>query len=292
MSNLPTRILLATDGSEDAALAARAAVDLSQKTGAELHVVHAWQTVPSAHFQSWTNNVFKQKARELLDVQTKKISDSGGKISESYLKKEPPAQAVVELAREINADLIVMGSRGNGPVKRILLGSVSEGVAHGAHVPVLILRGGDQSWPPSRIVAGEDSSEDARRAGELAANFAKLFGADMLLAHVVSLQWMVLKAKSQGTDMVDEGMRRAEEHLEQQAEDLEGLSGLRPRTRAEMGYPALTLAGIAEEEERTLLVIGSRGLNTIKRAMLGSVSSNVLRTVEGPVLVVPPQSDR
>ncbi len=57
-----------------------------------------------------------------------------------------------------------------------------------------------------------------------------------------------------------------------------------------MGYPALTLAGIAEEEKRTLLVVGSRGLNTVKRAMLGSVSSNVLRTVEGPVLVVPPQA--
>jgi nucleotide-binding universal stress UspA family protein len=83
-------------------------------------------------------------------------------------------------------------------------------------------------------------------------------------------------------------LRRAEEHLSEQAAELEGVSGIRPQFRASMGYPALTLAGIAEEEEGTLLVVGSRGLNTIKRAMLGSTSSNVLKTFEGSVLVVPP----
>ena len=46
MSTHPIKILLATDGSEDAALRARAAVDLSSRTGSELHVVHAWHTVP------------------------------------------------------------------------------------------------------------------------------------------------------------------------------------------------------------------------------------------------------
>jgi nucleotide-binding universal stress UspA family protein len=48
MNGFPNKILLATDGSEDAALAARAAIELSGETGAELHVVHAWQSVPSA----------------------------------------------------------------------------------------------------------------------------------------------------------------------------------------------------------------------------------------------------
>ncbi|MGB3633636.1 MAG: universal stress protein [Rubrobacteraceae bacterium] len=291
MSDLPTRILLATDGSEDATLAARAAIDLSQKIGAELHVVHAWQTVPSPHFETWINSSLEQEAQELLDEQKKKIEDSGGKVVEAYLRKNSPAEAIVGLANEIDADFIVIGSRGLGPVKRLLLGSVSEGVVHHAHVPVLILRGGDEAWPPKRMVVGEDASEDARRAGELAACIAELFGAEVLLAHVVSLQWMVLKAESQGTKAVDEVMRRAEEHLSEQAAELESSSGLRSKTRAVMGYPALTLAEISREEKQTLLAIGSRGLNAVKRVTLGSVSSNVLRTVEGPVLVVPP-SDR
>ncbi|CAN5823883.1 universal stress protein [soil metagenome] len=287
MDRLPNRILLATDGSEDASLAARAAVDLSQMTGAELHVVHAWQTVPSPHFDNWINSSLEQEARELLDEQTRRTEDLGGSVVEPYLRKGSPAATVVELAGEIGAELIVMGSRGNGPVKRILLGSVSEGVIHHAHVPVMVLRGGNESWPPRRIVVGQDSSEDARRAGELAARFAELFGAELLLAHVVSLQWMVLKAESQGTDAVDEVMRRAEAHLADQAQQLESSSGLHTQTRAVMGYPALSLAEIAKEEKQTILVVGSRGLSAVKRMALGSVSSNLLRTVEGPMLVTP-----
>lgn len=288
MDKLLNKILLATDGSEDAERAARAAVDLSHETGAELHVVHAWHTVPSPHFKGLVNTAFKEDARELLNKQTEKIEAAGGTVAEDHLVKDSAAQAIVALAAEIDADLIVMGSRGNGPVKRLLLGSVSEGVVHHTHVPVLLLRGEDDAWPPVRVVVGEDSSEDARRAGEFAARLAGIFEAEVLLAYVVPLQNMVLRAESQGKDVVDVMMRRTEEHLSEQAEELKSSSGLSPRTKAVMGYPALSLVGIAEEEKRTLLVIGSRGLNATKRAMLGSVSSNVLKTVESPVLVVPP----
>ncbi len=52
MSVLPGRILLATDGSEDAALATRAAVELSKKGGSELHLVHVWRDVPSPYTQA------------------------------------------------------------------------------------------------------------------------------------------------------------------------------------------------------------------------------------------------
>lgn len=292
MSVFPTKVLLATDGSEDAALASRAAVDLSRRAGAELHVVHAWQTVPSPHFESWISNAFEREARRILDEQVKEIETSGGNVAGDYLKKGPSHEAITGLAREIEADLIVMGSRGLGPVKRILLGSVSEGVVHHARVPVLLLRGGERAWPPVRVVVGEDASDNARRAGELAARVAGLFGADMLLVHVVPLQWLGLKAKFQGTDTVDEVMRRAQEHLEERAGELEGSPVGRPLTRTVIGYPAAVLAGMAGEERPTLLTVGSRGLNAVKRTMLGSVSSNALRTAEGPVLVVPPASRR
>ena len=154
MNSLIKIILLATDGSEDAVLAARAARELSQKTGAELHVVRAWQTVPSPHFEGWIHNTLEQEAREVLEEQTKKIRDSGAEISGFHLKKESPVKAILELASEIDADLIVMGSRGLGRLKRLATGSVSEGVAHNANVPVLMLRGGDEAWPPKPCNSG------------------------------------------------------------------------------------------------------------------------------------------
>ena len=89
----------------------------------------------------------------------------------------------MRLAEEIDADLIVVGSRGLGPIKRFALGSVSEGVVHHATCPVLVTRGGKEAWPPARILIGDDGSEAARRAGTLASEIGGLFGARGLLVH-------------------------------------------------------------------------------------------------------------
>jgi nucleotide-binding universal stress UspA family protein len=64
----PPIVLLATDGSEDAALAARAAIGLCETTGSELHVVHAWRSVPSTHFDAFLRVQFEKEGREVLDA--------------------------------------------------------------------------------------------------------------------------------------------------------------------------------------------------------------------------------
>ena len=75
---LPKRILLATDGSEDAALAARAAVDLAIGADAELHVAHAWQAVPTTRFDAFVRARLLAEARELLEAQVALLGEAGG----------------------------------------------------------------------------------------------------------------------------------------------------------------------------------------------------------------------
>lgn len=293
MESLPTRILLATDGSEDADLAARAAVDLSRKTGSELHVVHAWHTVPSPHFEGWINNALEREAREVLDEQTKKITDSGGKISGAYLKKESPAQAVLGLATEIDADLIVMGSRGAGRLRKLATGSVSEGVVHHAHLPVLMLRGGENAWPPGHIVVGEDGSEPARKAGELAAEIGRLSEAGMTLVRVYpELSEVYEEGRQMDPRMTDDELRRAEKELGERAGEIEVKLGKRPKISITVGDAAEDLLETAHGRngESALLAVGSRGLGPIKRFRMGSVSTKILRAAEGPVLVYPSEA--
>lgn len=290
MSPLPKTILLATDGSEDAALATRAAVDLSERTGAELHVVHAWQTVPTAHFEGMVNAAFKEDARELLNEQTKKIEDAGGTVAEAHLRKDSPAQAIVELATEIDADLIVMGSRGLGRLKRLVTGSVSEGVVHNAHLPVLLLRGGVDGWPPEHVVVGEDGSEPARRAGELAAELGRLIGAGMTLVRVYpELPEVYEEGRKMDPRTTDDELHRAEEELRERAGEIEAVFGSRPRISIAVGDAAEDLVETARgrKAENTLIAVGSRGLGPVKRLRMGSVSTKVLRAAEGPVLVSP-----
>jgi nucleotide-binding universal stress UspA family protein len=103
VSALLEKILLATDGSEDATLAARVAADLSTRTGAQLHVMHAWHTVPSTRFESFIRAQLEQVGR---------IKDGGGDVAEICLREGPTVDKVLDLAEEIGADLIVVGSRG------------------------------------------------------------------------------------------------------------------------------------------------------------------------------------
>lgn len=143
MSIFPTKILLAVDGSEEAALAARTAVDLAGQTGSEVHVVHVHRIlpVPYAYRGRYTEpEPPGGEARVLLNRQAKNIEDAGGTIAGTHLREGAPDAEVVALGEEIGAGLIVLGSRGLGGVRRALLGSVSDSVVRHAHCPVLVVR--------------------------------------------------------------------------------------------------------------------------------------------------------
>jgi nucleotide-binding universal stress UspA family protein len=146
MSIFPTTILLATDGSKEAQLAATTAADLTQKTNSELHVVTVGPDYPlyelpehPAEFEDVLREN-RREAKEMLEQQAKQIEEAGVTINETHLREGRAAEEIVEVAEEIGAGLIVMGSRGYGRLRRALLGSVSDAVVRHAHCPVTIVR--------------------------------------------------------------------------------------------------------------------------------------------------------
>jgi nucleotide-binding universal stress UspA family protein len=154
MTDFPTRILLATDGSEDAALAARTAVNLANKTGSELHIVYVEEvpkrlsTSEPTSFEEMIDPEFEEKMRQhaqaaasqRLEGQVQKIQEAGGQIAQAHARLGRPDAEIVHLAEELVAGIVVVGSRGEGGVRRALLGSVSDSVVRHAHCPVLVVR--------------------------------------------------------------------------------------------------------------------------------------------------------
>jgi nucleotide-binding universal stress UspA family protein len=157
VSIFPTKILLAIDASEEAALAAQTAADIANKTGSELHVVHArfalpWTTGYYSATESPTTSIgseeeARQRVLQWLDDQVERIEAQGGSVTQAYLRLGKPdegaitvAEQIVNLAEEIRAGLIVVGSRGLGGIRRALMGSVSDSVVRHAHCPVLVVR--------------------------------------------------------------------------------------------------------------------------------------------------------
>jgi nucleotide-binding universal stress UspA family protein len=158
MSIFPTKILLATDGSREAELAARTAADLAEKTVSELHLVHVfgiapwypiypeatapgeWVAQEDPMLEEDLQRTSEQRAREVLDTEVEKARSAGATVAQAYLREGGIATEIVTLAEDIGAGLIVMGSRGRGGIRRALMGSVSDSVVRHAHCPVLVVR--------------------------------------------------------------------------------------------------------------------------------------------------------
>jgi nucleotide-binding universal stress UspA family protein len=159
MSIFPTKVVLAIDGSEEASRAAEAAVELCEKTGSELHVVHVGEDfyltavsdldmvaqIRFAQDYAESEANFEQIAREVLDAEVEKVEAAGGTVAQAHLRVGRADAEIVDLAEEIEAGLVVLGSRGLGGVKRALMGSVSYSVVRHAHCPVLVVRRQDSA---------------------------------------------------------------------------------------------------------------------------------------------------
>ncbi len=114
MSIFPTKILLAADGSEEAALAARSAAELSEETDSEVHVVYVLPTEaqlvgPHLYSEEIRASVIEQAerdARSFLEEQAQRVSSEGGKVAEVHLRVGRPDKEIVRLAGVLDAGTI------------------------------------------------------------------------------------------------------------------------------------------------------------------------------------------
>lgn len=293
----PGRVLLATDGSEDASVAARAAVDLAVGGGAELHVVHVFHPAAPAEFAGVALGprspaVSEGDGRRLLEEQAALIEGNGGRVAGTHLRLGSPVDGILRTAEEVGAGLVVIGGRGLGGVGRLLLGSVSEGVVYHARCPVLVVR--EETWPPARVLLADDASEGAGEAARLAASIAGLVGADAVLVQVYP-RVLHDRLQDEGAPEVREALARAEDRLRERASGLAGLAHGPVRAAlvvdegtAGIDGVAVTLLDLAWEGGfPTLVAVGRRGGVAEGRRRMGSVSTKVIRAHAGPILVHP-----
>jgi nucleotide-binding universal stress UspA family protein len=133
-----TQIVVGADSSDTAREAVRKATELAKATGAQLHILTALniETGPSrAHGGGYVEH--DGPAKPLLD-DLRSYADELGVECTLHHESGEPAEALIRVAADLGADLVVVGNRGMKGVRRVL-GSVPNSVAHGAHCSVLIL---------------------------------------------------------------------------------------------------------------------------------------------------------
>jgi nucleotide-binding universal stress UspA family protein len=154
-------IVVGTDGSGPADEAVRRATEMASREGARLHLVTAfpdpqvlrdpttiWSNDPKGLMDSGRaggapaeNIDLRQVAESLLQRAAREAMSKGVEV-ETHVREGEPAEAILDVANQQHADLIVVGSRGLTGIKRYLLGSVSNKVSEHAHCSVMIVRAG------------------------------------------------------------------------------------------------------------------------------------------------------
>jgi len=294
MAKFPTRVLLATDGSAQAQQAAEMAAELSGRHGAELHVVYV-EPVPEAYVNAWSSadaefselvrGQAEKDAQAKADREVAKIKETGHEVTRAHGKVGQPEAEIVRLAEEIGAGLTVIGSRGLGPLRRALIGSVSNGVVRHAHSSVLVVRGSGRL--PGKILLANDGSEGAESASEVAAEIAATTGSELTI--LVALSLVTPYPSRLAQDTWGNTKHQASSFAEQEATRLSAETSTTVEGRLVLGRPDVEIVRAGEDLGADMIVVGSRGIGAVRRAVMGSVSDSVVRHAHCPVLVVRPE---
>jgi len=289
MSIFPTKILLAMDGSTEAELAAETATELAKHTGSELHVLHVLalpiDTQDPSSFEPEVRRQMEERTRATLEDLVGEIESSGGKVAGSHLGVGRPDAEIVEEAEEIGAGLIVMGSRGYGPIRQALIGSVSDSVVRHAHCPVLLVRGEPLAFP-TNILLATDGSEEADLASSTAVDVAERTGSELHVVHVGEVRPVYHPEWHGYITHYEELQQEAQRQLEGHVKRIESTGKTVARAHLRMGDPDTEIVGLAGRLGAGLIAVGSRGRGPLRRALMGSVSESVVRHAPCPVMVV------
>jgi nucleotide-binding universal stress UspA family protein len=288
------RVLCATDLSEAADWAIRAADHEARWHGAELvllHVVSVTYAGAPMSPEGMEHSLVQQEelASRIIDDLLERVERLTGRDAGQVsvmVEEGAPAATIVTQCDEIGADLIVLGGTGSSGDHRRLFGSVAEGVVKAAHVSVLVARPGGET---GRVLLATDFSRPAEPAAQLAADEAVRRCGSITALHSVEL---IAPAIAMGEPAAlppitfaaypaDEMRAAARERLADTLVRL-GISG---EIEVTEGDPGTAIVEAARRTQAELIVIGTSGHRGIDRLLLGSVALGVVRHAPCSVLV-------
>lgn len=288
-------LLAATDLSQYADLALDRAIELARHTGATLTIamIDSPLDLPSlgeasAHMTlGELDRSISRYVDEQLAVRVERATAAGA-TAQSIRRGGKPADALSDLAEQLDVDLIVVGHAGHTGVKRLVLGSVAERVAHRAPRPVLIARG-PAGAAFKKVLVATDFAAPAVRALEVARTIATP-DADVEAIHVWHYPtggWglAALGEHTQAMTALREALTRGPTERGAALVAAEQLAGRTLRFNLRHGPAAEIVADEASAGGFDLVAVGTYGSSGVRRLLLGSVASQIMRHAPCSVLV-------
>jgi nucleotide-binding universal stress UspA family protein len=292
------RVLVAIDGSAPGALAVDLVVDAAWPAGTQITVAEAVESGAGLFGGPWPALAMVQAEgleAEIRAEAERTVHHARGRLArpglavEAVVLRGRPAAAIIDRARDMRADLIVVGSRGHGRIESMVLGSVSAELIDHAPTPVLVARG----RRIERIVLAWDGSSCASRAADLLRAWPIFAGASVRVVSVadVEVPWWTGFPQPGSPELMPIYLEAADasrkQHdqlaLEMTAElQAAGLDATADRREGDAATQILAAASAARAD---LIVMGTHGRTGLAPLVIGSVARNVLRHATCSVLV-------
>ena len=296
------KALLAIDGSTESAFGLETAASFSWPAGSEVLVLTVLRPEADRYGGPWGVGVayipsddlwdgLGAERESLLEEAAVRLRERGLAVT-TLLTEGRAASIIVDTAREMGADLIVVGARGHGAIEAALLGSVSAEVVDQAPCAVLVARG------PSvgRILIGTDGSDVAMSAARFVGGCGLFGNSQVRVVHAVDVNptwWLgytpgdAAMAVNAYATVVTEGHRRGDEVTAATAARLRA-DDLEASTISVEGSAAAAILAEATSWRADLVVVGTRGNGLLKRLLLGSTARSVLHHAGASVLITKP----
>jgi nucleotide-binding universal stress UspA family protein len=298
-------ILFPTDLSERADQAFPLACSLARDCGARVVVLYVMppplgpELIEARH----RPDEYRRGPRQALH----RVQAPGDNVRvEHRLEEGNAAEVILEVARDLGAGLVVMGTHGRTGPGHLLFGSVAEAVLRKAPCPVLTVKapppatpGGGAAgarpgegrpegtilWPLRTILHPTDASACSREAFRLACSLARDHGARLIALRVTAVPDLVYEGYgTPGSPLAEE------EYVAEARKDVGELRpadpGLALERRVEEGDPAAEILRVAAEAGADLIVMGTHGRTGLRHLLLGSVAEQVVRKAPCPVLTL------
>jgi nucleotide-binding universal stress UspA family protein len=284
-------IIVGFDGSESARAALRCAIR-RRRDGTRVIVAH----VPAVSAAVLEHPYYYERDLERTQEYGRQVLEEAEALlppdvpTETRMPEGAPARALAELARELDADEIAVGSRGFGRFRGAALGSVSHALLHESDRPVVVvprraverelrLAATSDGREAPVLVVGYDGSDNSAAALDYATDRVRDLG-----GHVVAVCAFNAPPDWLGAPYYQHSL---DEQRERARELIRGLED-RPAVETDvvLGPPAEALTRTAQARDAAEIVVGARGLGRF-RAALGSVSHDLLHEADRPVVIVP-----
>lgn len=290
------KVLLALDGSAPSLVARDLVLSLPWPADTVVHLLAAYQ-VPV----DWTDGVgstmdwvgsledaIRDQFHDELRTHAAALVSRGLKV-EQHVSHGRAADAILDVAAQIEADLIVSGSRGRGQLASMLLGSVATEVATHAPCPVLVARGATVS----RLLVATDGSDNANAIPERLGAWG-VFGGTHADAVAVSVPdgpafELMVSLYTLGDERLATLRAASAKQVRADADAMAARLtsiGIPATGHVRSGDPAQEILAAAEEHGSDLIITGSRGLGGVERLLLGSVARNVVIHARRSVLIM------